>query len=359
MVENFYSTFYVFFYKADGSWIGYSYAGYFGLSDTELPIPVSVDISKNKAYWSQAKYVRIAVAIKSSTTSLYFEDSENLVINLKPLDTEETVYGWYSTGQQHFNDKATQQNSADIATLKENVAGLKEAVTAIPSQSGAAWYALGDSITYGTHSASADSTLSPVVGSRWVDYVAQYNGYNLTNLGVSGSGLVTGTTLRPVVNRNDFSRADLVTIMIGVNDWKNQNSINKLGTMEDTVDTEYTEKIIPEFRYALEKIIGENPSCKIIFITPINARVPYNTATEAHNWSYGDTTGGYVCGSLMSFIEKLKEVCDYYNVQIVDLTKGSVINRRNINDLLPDGLHPTLDCYKALGWELARRITFA
>lgn len=361
LVENFYSTFYAFFYKADGSWLGYHYAGQYGFSDTSQSLPISVNIKydQNLSYWNQAKYVRIALAIKDKNNSLYTEDCQNLVINFERLNDTKTVNGWYSTGQQHSNDKATQQNSADIARLKEDVAALQEAVKTTPSQSGAVWYALGDSITYGTHSTSPDATLSPVVGQGWVDYVAQYNGYQLTNLGVSGSGFVTGTTLRTVIDRNDFTNVDLVTLMMGVNDWKNYDAVNKVGTMEDAVGDSYTGLIIPEMRYAFEKIISQNPYCKIIFITPINARVPYNSATEATNWAYGNTTGGYVCGTLISFISKLVEVCEYYNVQVIDMTKGSVVNRKNINTMLPDGLHPSLDCYKALGLELARRITFA
>ena len=360
LVENFYSTFYVFFYKADGSWLGYHYAGQYGFSDTEQALPISVNIkySKDLQYWNQAKYVRIALAIKSSG-SLNYEDADGLVINFERLNTTKTETGWYSTGQQHSNDKVTQQNAADIATLKEEVETLKEAAQKSPTQSGAVWYALGDSITYGTRGEPPTQTLAPVVGQRWVDYVAKYNGYELTNLGVSGSGFVTGTTLRTVIDGNDFTSVDIVTLMMGINDWKNTEAVNKVGTMDDAVGETYTDKIIPEMRYAFEKILSENPYCKIFFITPINARVPYNNATEATNWSYGYTGSGFVCGNLISFIEKLKEVCEYYNVQIIDMTKGSVVNRKNINTMLPDGLHPCLDGYKALGTELARRITFA
>lgn len=254
------------------------------------------------------------------------------------------------------NDIATLQK--DIATLQNDISALQEAVKAPPLHSGAKWYSIGDSITYGLYSSSASDYHQPVVGKRWVDYVAQYSGYDLTNLGVSGSGFVTGTTFRTVVDSHDFSDVDLVTVMLGINDWKNEEAVNKVGTMDDTVSSTYTDKIIPELRYGIEKIISQNPHCKIILITPINAKIGGRGSAET-NWAYGYTGSITPCGSLKSFNDMLKEVCEYYGIQVIDMTNSSVVNRQNIAVVLPDGIHPSLACYKALGLELARKITFA
>ncbi len=304
--------------------------------------------------WAQVFGVRITLGISSS--SITAADVANLKVNMPFLNYSREGYGWYSTGRQHSNDPATQQNSADIAALKEEVETLKEAMQKSPSQSGAVWYAIGDSITYGLYSTSASAYYQPVVGQRWVDYVAKYNGYELTNLGVSGSGFVSGTTFRTIVDRNDFSKVDLVTIMLGINDWKNEAAVNKVGTMDDDISTGGT--IVSELRYGLEKIIAQNPYCKIILITPINAKIG-SRGTEATNWAYGFTGTITPCGSLKNFNDKLKEVCEYYGIQVIDMTNSSVINRKSITTVLPDGIHPNLECYKALGTELARRITFA
>lgn len=174
LFENFYSTFYVFFYKADGSWVGYSAASHLGLSNTSQTLPISPNIANvttDGGSWSQVKYVRMAFSIKASG-ALTNSDIANLVVNFERLNTTKTETGWYSTGQQHSNDKATQQNSADILALKEDVAALKEAVNTAPGGSGAKWYAIGDSITYGLYSTSATEYSQPVIGKRWVDYVA-------------------------------------------------------------------------------------------------------------------------------------------------------------------------------------------
>lgn len=173
---------------------------------------------------------------------------------------------------------------------------------------------------------------------------------------MSGSGFVTGTTFRTVVDRNNFASVDLVTIMLGINDWKNEAAVDKVGTISDSPATGGT--IMSELRYGLEKIIGDNPYCKIILITPINAKIG-SRGTEDTNWAYGYTGTITPAGSLKSFNDKLKEVCEYYGIQVIDMTNSSVVNRKSITTVLPDGIHPNLDSYKALGLELARKITFA
>ena len=203
----------------------------------------------------------------------------------------------------------------------------------------------------------------PIVGKRWVDYVAKYNGYNLSNFGISGSGYLTGTNLRSVVNSivakddtENFKNADLVTIMLGINDWKSDPSVNKMGSMDDDVQTGGT--IVSELRYGLETIIAQNPLCKIFVITPLNAAIG-NRGSEETNWAYGYAGNITVGGSLKQFGDKLKEVCEYYGIEVIDMSNSSVVNRKSIMGVLGDGLHPTLDGYKAIGLELARKITFA
>lgn len=350
----------VYYYKQDGTQMYMKTGGDIISINTkgEKACPFTFNLKDTNIFadsnWSQVYGVRISLGISSS--SITADDVKNLSVNVPFFNRNETVLGWYSTGQQYSNDKATQQNSADIASLREEVEALKSAVNTSPSNSGAKWYAIGDSITYGLYSTSASAYSQPVIGKRWVDYVAKYNGYELTNLGVSGSGFVSGTTFRTIVDRNDFSSVDLVTIMLGVNDWKNEAAVNKVGTMDDNISTGGT--IVSELRYGIEKIIGDNPYCKIILITPINAKIG-SRGTEATNWAYGYTGSITPCGSLKNFNDKLKEVCEYYGIQVVDMTNSSVVNRKSITTVLPDGIHPNLECYKALGLELARKITLA
>lgn len=355
------SSIWVFYYKADGS----QYAAKKGSQlqsvgkDTEISLPLGFYLKDTGTFadsnWATIQGVRICIGV-STSGDITEADVENLKVNMPFYNTTVEGYDWYSTGQQYSNDKATQQNSADIAALKEEVAALKEATSKSPTNSGAKWFAIGDSITYGLYSSSATAYHQPVVGQRWVDYVAKYNGYELTNLGKSNAGFLTSPTFRSMVDGADFANADLVTIMLGVNDWKYEGAVDKVGTMDDDISTGGT--IVSELRYGLEKIISDNPYCKIILITPINAKIG-SRGTEATNWAYGYNGTITPCGSLKNFGDKLKEVCEYYGIQVVDMTNSSIVNRKSITTVLPDGIHPNLECYEVLGKELARRITFA
>ena len=355
------SSIWTYYYKSTGAQMfSQNGANMGGIgTNSEITLPLSYQLKNGYHFldsnWAQVAGVRICIGV-STAGAITADDIKNLKVNIPFFNKEIDGYGWYSTGIQHSNDKATQQNSADIATLKEEVATLKEAVSTSPSNSGAVWYAIGDSITYGLYSTSATDYHQPVVGQRWVDYVSKHNGYQLTNLGKSNAGFLTSPTFRSMVDGANFANADLVTIMLGINDWKNEDAVDKVGSFDDDITTGGT--IVSELRYGIEKIIADNPYCKIILITPINAKIG-SRGTENTNWAYGYAGTITPCGSLKNFGEKLKEVCEYYGIQVIDMTNSSVVNRKSITTTLPDGIHPNLDTYRVLGLELARRITFA
>lgn len=300
----------------------------------------------NESY-TNATQVRFSICVKNGT-AITVADVENLFIEFVPKNGTKVIHEWQDTGVVP-EDTGGDNYVTLLVKINENktkIEELEEKIGTSPSNSGAVWYAIGDSITKGLYSTSPSDYAQPVIGKRWVDYVAQYNGYELTNLGISGSGFVTGTTFRTVVDGNDFSSVNLVTIMLGINDWKNYNAVGE------------EETIVSELRYGIEKIISQNPYCKIILITPLNAKIG-DRGTEDTNWAYGFDGTGTPFGSLKNFADKLKEVCEYYGIQVVDMTNSSIVNRKSITTVLPDGIHPNLDCYEVLGKELARRITFA
>lgn len=288
------------------------------------------------ASYTNATHVQFAICIKDGT-AISSADTENLFIEFVSTNSYQTVSEWTNTGIAFISN----DYEGRIVTLESDVATLKEAVKTTPSQSGSVWYAVGDSITKG-YGVGADSC--------WVKYVLQYNGYDAEkskNLGISGLGFAKtdpnySKTARTVVDENDFSSVDLVTVAIGINDWKEPFSI-------DTVKS--------EMRYCFEKILTDNPYCKIIFIAPFNMR---NKGSEATNWALGYAAADVADGkTLQEFIDAQKSVCAEYNIQIIDMNDNSVINKKTINTLLYDGIHPDAACHKVLGRELARRITFA
>lgn len=350
----FYSPLYVYYYTADGAYVMQMPAKQLGLTDNNeanLTIPadgLSVDLAlpsyNGTTVWANTAYIRIVLGLTANTAITSTSDVvKNLVINLEPLNQVVNEYGWNSTGHMFNTDnygQAIEQNSADIEVLQREVTDLKEAVKTTPSQSGAVWYAIGDSITKG-YGVTADTC--------WVAHVLKYNGYDPSrslNLGISGLGFAKSDpnynkTARMVVDENDFSEVDLVTIAIGINDWKEPFSI-------DTVKSEMV--------YCFDKILTDNPYCKIIFIAPFNIWLKGNAST---NWALGYSGSDVTGGTLQNFIDTQKSVCEQYGIQIIDMTKDSVINKKNIETVLYDKVHPNAACHLAIGRELARRITFA
>ena len=121
LVTNFYASLYVHYYKSDGTCLGYLANNSLGLTsaaEANVTLPVTVNIATG-SYWSDAAYVVLTLGIKPQNTSISSADVENLTINFEPLNTEETIYGWYSTGQQHSTAKIDRAVLFTAQTLTE------------------------------------------------------------------------------------------------------------------------------------------------------------------------------------------------------------------------------------------------
>lgn len=223
----------------------------------------------------------------------------------------------------------------------------------------ARWCAMGDSITEGYYSYIDDDgtgkfAMNP--NESWAYKVAQINKYDLTNKGVGGSGFVSirseanpVANARMVADATDFSEFDFVTLAFGVNDWKYNCA---LGTLEDDVATGGT--IYSNMRYVIEKILSDNPMCKIIVITPINCSY-FGTYETNYGLGYSFPNNG----TLEDIYNAQKEVCEYYGIEMIDMTHKSIVNRFNINNVLHDGVHPSTEGLNAMARELSKKINFA
>ena len=220
------------------------------------------------------------------------------------------------------------------------------------------WFALGDSITEGYASlANADGTYNSAVTepkNRWVNILAEKNGYTLTNKGTGGMGYLQGTNnARILADKTDFSQCDMVTLAYGVNDWK--YAVN-IGSMADDIATGGS--MVANMRYVIQKILTDNPYCKIFVITPINCR---SYGTYDTNWGIdykGGTSGALNGLGLQDIFDRMKEVCDYHGIEMIDMTHSSIVNRDNIRTMLADYVHPTIECHKLIARELAKKINF-
>lgn len=210
------------------------------------------------------------------------------------------------------------------------------------------WLALGDSITEGYYSSFNDdgtTSMSLDHNKSWTKFVADALGFDLTNKGVGGSGYVaTRTTENPVKNaveqveNIDFTKYNLVTLAYGINDYRYNCDIVV---------------VVNNLKSVLSKVASSNPECKIIVFTPLNCSI---LGTALSNWAYKSANN--VSSTLENYVNQIKSVCEENGVEYIDLTLQSIINKHNIQTLLPDGVHPSLECHKLLSGEIAKKLSF-
>ena len=334
-----------------------------------------------------------------------------------PGDYEERILALEKESQelQGQMEGIKKDSEAAFAEIRQEMEGLSR------GQGGLRWFALGDSITEGWASeADPDSAqgyrqyILPSAQDRWTDQVAAKKGYKLSNYGIGGTGYLRAkeNTLnaRSLVDTLDFTQCDLVTLAYGVNDWKyavnigteqnipprilasyeGQNSLKlpdpcpahfklyrkgKLqqegedyslsagnlvltqaaakGEVFDLYDTE--ESMVSNMCYVIKQILLSNPSCKIVVLSPLNCK---SLGSYATNWGIhykGSAANGL---GLEDIFALQKAVCDYYGIELMDLTHNSIINRETIRTHLPDSIHPTKEAHKLLSQEISQRLLY-
>ena len=200
----------------------------------------------------------------------------------------------------------------------------------------------GDSVMWGQDGAESTRTQTP-----WPipDTVSNILGVGVKNYGVSGQGYMP-TTASPTpaygtISNVDLSDFDTVVLSYGVND-----GFSELGSWDS--DDENT--IMGQFHKIVNYIYTQSPTMRIIVFAPINGK---NIGTFPDYW-YGPRNHqlGYVSRRILS--DTLKQACDYYWIPYIEMYDGP-IKPNNISLFLPDGVHPSNDCYKQLGeWYAAK-----
>lgn len=269
--------------------------------------------------------------------------------------TEGTHYIYPRYGETYFRIYG---GYTDDSTITDAVVGNLFALAHINNYDSPVWLALGDSITQGYYSYN-DGTSDAIARTLncWAAVAARKANLRLVNSGVGGSGYVhNGTVLdqknaKAHVDDLDFSGVDFVTLSWGVNDWKYEENIGSMSS------TSGDGTIYGNMKYVVEKIISENPLCKIFVVTPLNsANTTKNYGTEETNWGLGYATEN--CGTLEDVYQAEKSIAEYYGIQLIDQTHSSIVNRKNLLTALTDGVHPSLLCHNVIGSEMAGKITF-
>ena len=282
------------------------------------------------------------------------------------LSDESVISSAWQTNDFIYYPRVEKENTVRMfggytndATISDANIGAWFTMRYIPVQDDApVCFGLGDSIMQGFYSyTSGGSDQIAVTENCWANRAMVYKKHKFVNMGVGGSGYVhAGTVLdrknaKDHVDSIDFSDADYVLMAWGVNDWKyNEN----LGSMSSTSGDG---TIYGNMKYVVEKILNDNPLCKIFVVTPLNsANTTKNYGTKATNWGLGYELSN--SGTLEDVFQAEKDIAEYYGLQLIDQTHTSIVNRENLLSVLTDGVHPSLDCHGVIGREMSGKITF-
>lgn len=128
---------------------------------------------------------------------------------------------------------------------------------------------------------------------------------------------------------------ELVLVWYGTNDWYWGAALGTLAEKSDDTFFGAMDEIV--------SIIRSNaPNAKIVWLTPV-----FRVGLE------GSSQDAYDCPNasghtLFDFYKAVKEGCDYYALQCLDMHVECNIHHHNREALLADGVHPSLAGYKVV-----------
>lgn len=206
--------------------------------------------------------------------------------------------------------------------------------TAGPSFSNLNYYALGDSITAGVGSTSGNYSYADILN-------AQLLFKSFTKLGVSGTTVMPYPGKPELVTQVDAigNNADLITILIGVNDYIKCNQLGDIGYVlsKDYSTLDKSLSFSEAFRYCLETIKRSYEQARIYVILPLQT---------THSLPPDDPLDQYRAAEI--------RIANYLSIPVIhaDTESGLWIG----GTLFPDGLHPNDIGQAMLANYLARKI---
>lgn len=205
------------------------------------------------------------------------------------------------------------------------------------------WMTIGDSITYqdekeykrGPNKGEAAIGYQTVVKKK-IDTII------IKNKGFSGLALTSGKrSLYSNVIDINYDGIDLVTIFCGTNDFKLNKPIGEISRSNFNEET-----FIGAFNNLINKIKISNPKIRIVLLTPL----------QRDNDYYSIYSTNEVNHKLNDYVNAIKNIGDFYNLQVVDFYEDSDFTFKNLNKYSLDGLHPNNRGYEIIGRKILQEI---
>lgn len=194
---------------------------------------------------------------------------------------------------------------------------------------------IGDSITW------QDSNIYKETNEKSIGYQSilknRFSIKEVYNLGVSGASLGMNNYYpkkKCVVTDLDYpllKDCDLITIMIGTNDFRYGVPI---GSIDELADNTF----LGAYQLLINTIRNENPNAHIYLITPLQRNkdgYDINTINDCGN-------------KLIDYVNATKSIGKKYSLPVVDIYNNFTINSSNLDKYTRDGLHPNDEGYKII-----------
>lgn len=259
----------------------------------------------------------------------------------------------YNTSNVFGDSLTINLRKSDNSAITPNTINIDEAVQMFvvnkkgDSTKSKKWVAIGDSITDGRYSQS-DGTVRTKT-----NHYCQY-GYIASKLlgidtyeeqGYGGMGYVhvanDGTYLTDVLAL-DFGSPDIITVCLGINDRSqplgDNSSVSNDGTISGAI------------KNCCEVLGNKYKNAQIIFFTPINGT---STGTIDTGWCKRSGTT-----HLSDIADTIKYWANLYGFCVVDLLNESPVNDFNIESMILDALHPTMEAHCMIGHYLAGALPY-
>ena len=175
---------------------------------------------------------------------------------------------------------------------------------------------IGDSITYGANTTKTYHA--------YLNEMIQFSSYSSNGISgrcysVTSNYETRNNPLAQNIQSIDISNKDLITIFMGTNDFGHNTP---LGEITDTTDVSFYGAI----NYVINYIITNNPSARLILITPLH-RLAGST--------YSDKQKNGQDLNLIDYINAIKSIIDLYRESGLDPNISSINST-----YFADGLHP-------------------
>lgn len=176
----------------------------------------------------------------------------------------------------------------------------------------------------------------------FASYYRYFLGANVDNQGRSGWDM---TQILSVIQSYNYTNTDIVTLRSGANDHRKGVSLGAIQPIGSVFDTN---TYIGAMQKAVEHMLAQKESLKIILISPLKGWFTQNGTPDVPNLYKGE----YEIS--VDFVNATKEVAELYSLPFVDIYHNSMINyiTKNIYivdpDITPYFLHPSNLGYKRI-----------